>query len=158
MNIIQKINYIIILCGLLFSQKSLAQALVVNHPISFPDGIIIGNSAITTIPSGSIYKLAVSGGILTEKVRVATNGTAFWADYVFEPTFKLKSLKEVEQFIKVNKHLPDVPSTSDVKKNGIDLAETQALLLQKIEELTLYVIQQQKEIEKLKKRSYLSKK
>lgn len=146
----KKINYIIILCGLLFSQKLLSQTPVVKYPVSFPDGLIVGSST-TTIPAGSTYTLAVSGGILTEKVRVATSGTPFWADYVFEPTFKLKSLKEVEQFIKVNKHLPDVPSTSDVTKDGIDLAETQAILLQKIEELTLYIIQQQKEIDKLKK-------
>lgn len=147
----KKINYIIILCGLLFSQKLLAQTPVVKFPVSFPDGLIVGGST-TMIPAGSTYTLAVSGGILTEKVRVATNGTPFWADYVFEPTFKLKSLREVEQFIKVNKHLPDVPSTADVTKDGIDLAETQAILLQKIEELTLYVIQQQKDIERLKRR------
>lgn len=147
----KKINYIIIICGLLFTQKTLAQ-----YPISFPDGVIVGNPS-TTIPAGSTYKLAVSGGILTEKVRVATNGTAFWADYVFDKSFRLKPLKEVEKFIKVNKHLPDVPSTADVTNNGIDLAETQAILLQKIEELTLYVIQQQKEIDKLKKGNYKKK-
>lgn len=147
----KKIVYFLVCCGLVFAQKSLAQTVAVKYPVSFPDGVIVGSPS-TTIPAGSTYKLAVSGGILTEKVRVATNGTAFWADYVFDKSFKLKSLKEVENFIKENKHLPDVPSTSDVTKNGIDLAETQALLLQKIEELTLYVIQQQKEIDKLKKR------
>lgn len=147
----KKIFYFLVICGLCFAQKSMAQGTpVVKYPVSFPDGIIVGSSNIT-IPAGSTYKLAVSGGILTEKVRVAINGTDFWADYVFEPTFKLKSLKEVEKFIKENKHLPDVPSTSDVTKNGIDLAETQAILLQKVEELTLYIIQQQKEIDKLKK-------
>lgn len=143
--------YFIVLSGLLLTQKSLAQ-----YPVSFPDGIVIGNSAVT-IPAGSTYKLAVSGGIITEKVRIATSGTAFWADYVFEPTFKLRSLKEVENFIKTNKHLPDVPSTAEVTKNGLDLAATQALLLQKIEELTLYVIRQQKEIDQLKKRNYKRK-
>lgn len=66
-------------------------------------------------------------------------------------------MKEVENFIKENKHLPDVPSTADVTKNGIDLAETQAILLQKIEKLTLYVIQQQKEIEKLKRERFKNK-
>lgn len=148
----KKIHYnIIILCVLLFTQKTLAQ-----YPISFPDGVIVGNPS-TTIPAGSTYKLAVSGGILTEKIRVATNGTAFWADYVFDKSFRLKPLKEVENFIKVNKHLPDVPSMTDVTNNGIDLAETQALLLQKIEELTLYVIQQQKEIDRLKKGIYKKK-
>ena len=58
----------------------------------------------------------------------------------------------MEDFVKENKHLPDIPSTFDVTKNGIDLAKTQAILLQKIEELTLYVIQQQKDINKLKRR------
>ena len=153
----KKLSYFLVICGLCFAQKSLAQqAPVVKYPVSFPDGLIVGSSN-TTIPAGSTYTLAVGGGILTEKVRVATNGTAFWADYVFDKSFKLKSLKEVENFIKENKHLPDVPSTSDVTKNGIDLAETQAILLQKIEELTLYVIQQQKEIDKLKKRNYKKK-
>ncbi|MES2516679.1 MAG: hypothetical protein V4585_01145 [Bacteroidota bacterium] len=143
--------YFLVLCGLTIAQKSVAQAPVTKYPVSFPDGIIVGSSAIT-IPTGTTYTLAVSGGILTEKIRVATNGTAFWADYVFEPAFKLRPLKEVEQFIKDNKHLPDVPSTAEVTQNGIDLAQTQALLLQKVEELTLYVIQQQKEIDRLKKR------
>ena len=143
LNIVKKINYVILLCGLLLTQKSLAQ-----YPVSFPDGVIVGSSIIT-IPVGSTYKLAVSGGILTEKIRVATNGTASWADFVFESTFKLKSLKEVENFIKRNRHLQDVPSTSDVTKNGVDLAETQAILLQKIEELTLYIIEQNKKIKRL---------
>lgn len=75
----KKIVYSFMICGLCFAQKSLAQTPVVKFPISFPDGIIVGSSS-TTIPMGSTYKLAVSGGILTEKVRVATNGTPFWAD------------------------------------------------------------------------------
>ena len=142
----KNINYTIVLCALLCTQKLLAQ-----YPVSFPDGVIIGGSTVT-IPSGSTYKLAVGGGILTEKVRVATSGTTLWADFVFEPTFKLKSLNEVEGFIRKNKHLPDVPTTSDVAKNGIDLAETQAILLQKIEELTLYVIEQNKKIKQLERK------
>jgi hypothetical protein len=119
--------------------------------ITITDGLIVGNSTLT-IPSGSPYKMVVAGGILTEKVRVATNGTPFWADFVFEPNYKLRSLPELEQFIKQNKHLPDIPTTKEVTEKGIDLAETQALLLQKIEELSLYVIQQGKEIERLKRK------
>jgi hypothetical protein len=142
----KKAVYCFVICTFLFVQQSVAQS-----PVSFPDGVIVGNSTVT-IPSGSTYKLAVSGGIITEKVRVATNGTAFWADYVFEPTYKLRPLKEVETFIKENKHLPEIPSTAEVSQNGIDLAQTQALLLQKVEELTLYVIDQNKKIEKLEKK------
>lgn len=142
----KKILYTILILGLFFVQKSFAQ-----YPVSFPDGIVIGN-ATTTIPASSPYKLAVSGGIITEKVRVATNGTPFWADFVFEPTYKLRPLGELEKFIQDNKHLPEIPSTADVTQNGIDLAEMQALLLQKIEELSLYVIEQNKKIDKLQKR------
>jgi hypothetical protein len=121
-----------------------------QSPVGFPTGIVVGTGV--SIPSGSSYKMAVGGGIITEKIRVATNGTAFWADYVFESNFKLRSLSEVAQYIKLNKHLPDIPSTAEVSQNGIDLAETQALLLQKVEELTLYVIEQDKQIKKLEKK------
>jgi hypothetical protein len=138
--------YGFIICVILLAQKTNAQS-----PVSFPDGITVGNPTVT-IPSGSTYKLAVSGGIITEKVRVATSGTTFWADYVFEPAYKLRPLKEVETFIRENKHLPEIPSTAEVSQNGIDLAQTQALLLQKVEELTLYVIEQNKKIDKLERK------
>ena len=128
-----------------FTQASFSQS-----PVGFPDGIIVGTGV--NIPAGSFYKMAVGGGIITEKVRVATNGTPFWADFVFEPSFKLRPLSELDQYIKLHKRLPDIPSTAEVTKNGIDLAETQALLLQKIEELTLYVIEQNKKIGKLERK------
>jgi hypothetical protein len=121
-----------------------------QSPVGFPTGIVVGTGV--SIPSGSTYKMAVSGGILTEKIRVAMNGSPFWADYVFEPSFKLRPLSEVAEYIKLNKHLPDIPSTAEVSQNGIDLAETQALLLQKVEELTLYVIEQNKKIERLEQK------
>jgi hypothetical protein len=142
----KKILFIIFTLGQLFIQKSFAQ-----YPVSFPDGIVIG-TATTTIPASSPYKLAVSGGIITEKVRVATNGTPFWADFVFEPTYKLRTLGELEKFIQINKHLPEIPSTKEVTQNGIDLAEMQALLLQKVEELSLYVIKQNKKIKILERK------
>jgi hypothetical protein len=137
--------YLVILVGISFVHEIKAQA-----PVGFPDGITVGTGA--TIPVGSTYKMAIAGGIITEKVRVATNGTAFWADFVFDKNYSLRPLSEVEKFIKTNKHLPEIPSTSEVTKNGIDLAETQALLLQKVEELTLYVIDQNKKIKTLGKR------
>ena len=75
---------------------------------------------------------------------------AVWADYVFADDFKLKDLEEVEAFIEKNNHLPDVPSATEIKKDGINLGEMDALLLQKIEELTLYTIKQQKLIDVMK--------
>jgi hypothetical protein len=99
----------------------------------------------TTNINDANYKLFVETGIRTRKVKVDVNS---WADYVFSPTYKLPTLKEVEIFIKQHQHLPDVPSEAEVKKEGLDLGDSQALLLKKIEELTLYVIEQNKRTEK----------
>jgi hypothetical protein len=96
----------------------------------------------------SAYQLFVRGGILTEEIRVSVNST--WADYVFNKDYQLKSLAEVEQFIKENGHLPNVPSAKTVKEDGIELGEMAKIQQEKIEELTLYIIQQNKEIEALK--------
>lgn len=114
----------------------------------YPSGqVAIGN---VSIPNSN-YKLFVEKGILTEKVKVALkNDATNWSDFVFADDYKLKSLNEVEAYIKDNKHLPEIPSTKEVHENGLDLAEMDAKLLQKVEELTLYIIRQQKEIEELK--------
>ena len=108
--------------------------------------IYIGATSIYPNTTGN-YKLFVEGGILTEKVKVALRSTANWADYVFADTYKLMSLKEVEQFIFTNKHLPGINSANELTKNGLDLAEMQASQMAKIEELTLYLIQQDKKVE-----------
>ena len=80
------------------------------------------------------------------EVTVETSG---WSDYVFNKDYQLKPLAEVEQYVKENKHLPDIPSAEEVKDNGVNLAEMNALLLKKIEELTLYNIQMEKRISAL---------
>lgn len=102
--------------------------------------------------------LSVDGLILAKELRVAVSTTTHWADYVFAKGYKLKSLSDVEQYILKHKHLPDVPSAEEVKENGIDMLEMNSILLKKIEELTLYTIAlqkqldaQQKEINTLKK-------
>ena len=99
-------------------------------------------------PAG--YKLYVEEGILTEKVKVAIKTSLAWADYVFADDYSLKSLSEVEKFIQTNKHLPNVPSAQELVNNGLDLGTMQAIQMEKIEELTLYLIQMQKEIDLLK--------
>ncbi|MGN6420026.1 MAG: hypothetical protein ACTHMC_21145 [Pseudobacter sp.] len=93
-------------------------------------------------------ELAVNGDIYAKKVKVTAAG---WPDYVFADDYHLPTLAEVEAFIKKNKHLPAVPSEKEVKTNGVDLGDNQAILLKKIEELTLYAIEQQKQIEEMKK-------
>jgi hypothetical protein len=97
----------------------------------------------------SLYKLAVEGTIGARKLKV-TQDT--WADHVFKPNYKLRPLNEVEAYIKKYKHLPDVPSENEVIGKDIDISETQALLLKKIEELTLYIIQIKKENIEIKKK------
>lgn len=95
------------------------------------------------------YSLYVKNGILTEKVKVALIGTVGWADYVFEDNYELTPLAELEAFIKENKHLPNVPTELELKKSGIDMQEMFKIQMEKIEELTLYVIEQDKRIKKL---------
>jgi hypothetical protein len=111
----------------------------------------IAPTATTSVfPSG--YRLYVRGGILTEKIKVAVYCSSQWADYVFAKDYKLKPLDEVEKFAKANKHLPGVPSAEDiVKSGGIDVNEMFAKQMEKIEELTLYMIEMKKEIDSLKK-------
>lgn len=102
-----------------------------------------GNVGIgTTNPS---YKLSVNGTIQAKEVRVETG----WADHVFDENYKLRSLEEVAAYIAANKHLPDVPSAKEVQTNGLQLAAINTIIMQKVEELTLYVIQQQAEIKRL---------
>ena len=96
------------------------------------------------------YKLFVDDGILAEQVKVALRFTSDWADFVFADDYELRSLVEVKDFIMENHHLPDVPSAEEVVENGINMAEMDATLLQKIEELTLYTIQQQELIEQMR--------
>ncbi|RIV21220.1 bZIP transcription factor [Fibrisoma montanum] len=106
------------------------------------EAIVIGQN-VSKMPTG--YKLFVADGILTEKVKVAIKNTADWSDKVFAPTYRLQSLAEVEQFIQTHQHLPGVPSAEEVVKQGVDVGQMDAKLLEKIEELTLYSIQLQKE-------------
>ncbi len=96
----------------------------------------------TTTPDS---KLTVAGNIHAREVKVTISAGA---DFVFHDDYNLPKLEEVEQFIKENKHLPEIASEKEMKDNGLLLAEMNIKLLQKIEELTLYTIEQQKLIEK----------
>ncbi|WP_286863354.1 MULTISPECIES: hypothetical protein [Sphingobacterium] len=91
--------------------------------------------------------LAVEGNILAKQIKVKTDITV--PDYVFEPDYNLKSLQEIESYVKINKHLPEMPSASEVGKNGLDVAEMNLLLLKKVEELTLHLIEKDKTIKEI---------
>lgn len=102
----------------------------------------------TTDLSDPNFRLFVEEGIRTRKIKVDQSA---WPDFVFNEDYSLLPLDDLEFYLKQHSHLPGIPSANDVKQNGIDLGKNQALLLQKLEELTLYLIEQNKEIEKLQK-------
>jgi len=81
---------------------------------------------------------------------IYTDSGAKWPDYVFEPSYKLRNLSELEAFIRQNKHLPGLPSQAEVSHQGIPLVSTQKAIVEKVEELTLYVIALQKQVDSLK--------
>lgn len=110
-------------------------------------GMGVTNVNPNDMPSG--YRLYVTEGILAERVKVALSSTTEWSDYVFSKDYNLMSLSEVQAFIEKEQHLPNVPSADEVVEEGIDVAKMDALLLEKIEELTLYIIEQNKRIEAL---------
>ncbi len=105
-------------------------------------GLIAGSS----IPAGSL--LAVDGKITCEEVLVKMSQN--WPDYVFANDYKLPDLSDVKSFIQKNKHLPGIPKASDIEKDGLELGALQRMMMEKIEELTLYVIKLQEEVQYLK--------
>lgn len=138
-------------------------SLTLNYANDFSGGTRIGTN-ILFLDGGNSYintgnlgigtnapdeKLTVKGKIHAEEVIVDLNVPV--ADYVFGKEYKLMPLHKVEEYVNANSHLPEVPSAAEIKEKGMSMGEMQNKLLQKVEELTLYVIQQQKEIESLKK-------
>lgn len=117
-------------------------------------GVIVHEPEFTITTSGDVgigtrtpdSKLAVNGNIHAQEVKVDLTG---WPDYVFEREHKLPTLKEVEKHIKENGHLINIPSAQEVEENGIELGKMNKLLLEKIEELTLYIIEQDKRLNRM---------
>ena len=103
-----------------------------------------GNLGIGTMNS-SIFKLSVNGNIRAIEIKIETN----CSEFVFEDDHDLPTLEELVKFIKVNKHLPEIPSAKEVDENGVELGKMDPKLLQKIEELTLYIIDQERRMKKM---------
>jgi len=123
----------------------------ISDPAGFQNKKLIvktnGNIGIGTNDPGD-WKLAVNGNIRAKEIKVETG----WSDFVFESDYNLPTLKEVEEHINEKGHLKDIPSAADVAKDGINLGEMNSKLLQKIEELTLYTIAQEKRILQMEER------
>jgi hypothetical protein len=107
----------------------------------------VGRGLITASPHYANYKMAVDGKLVAQSVYVL-NSTD-WADFVFEPAYQLLPLPELERYLQVNRHLPTIPSAQEVQANGIDIGTMQARLLQQVEELTLRVIELDKQNRRL---------
>jgi hypothetical protein len=106
-----------------------------------------GNLGLNTLTPDPAYRLSVNGKIRAKEIRVETG----WADYVFDKSYELPALADIKAYIEQNHHLPEIPSEQEVAKNGINLGEMNKLLLKKVEELTLYLIEKDKEKEEQKK-------
>ena len=107
---------------------------------------IDGNVGIGTSTTSG-YKLAVAGNVIAEEIVVKLKEN--WPDFVFDKNYKKPKLDDLENYIRKNQHLPNIPNAEEITKGGINIGEVQSKLLQKIEELTLYIIDQNKKIEKL---------
>lgn len=125
-----------------------------NNPLYFFTNN--GNAQMTLLPNGYLgigtinptYPLAVNGVIRCKEVRVESG----WADYVFDGTYKLPSLESVSRYIKENKHLQGIPSAGEIQKTGLAVGEVQSKMMEKIEELSLYIIDMNNTINELSKR------
>jgi hypothetical protein len=121
---------------------------IIISPNSLPTAYFLANGSVGIGTSNTYsYSLAVNGSAIFTEAVVKLN--ANWPDYVFEKDFRLPSLKSVAEYARINGHLPGMPSAESVAKSGIDLGSTEAKLLEKIEELTLYTAELQKKVEKL---------
>jgi hypothetical protein len=114
-----------------------------------------GNVGIGTTTLANGYKLSVNGKVACQEILVEYSDN--WPDFVFEDKYNLLELTELESILKTNKHLPDMPSASEVQEKGFQLGDMQKRLLQKVEELTLYTIEQDKQIKALQQELELLK-
>ena len=141
-----------------FYQNGVYKTFLEQNGSGFTIGVNSGNLRLS--PTGQVsigavnnsasqYRLTVDGKMICEEVKVELFGN--WPDYVFSEDYKMNSLHDLEKFISLNKHLPNIPSATTVAKEGIELGDMNKKLLEKIEELTLYLIEQNKRIEALEK-------
>ena len=112
--------------------------------------LLYGRVGINTNSTHSTYSLCIKGGVLTDKINIIS--PRYWPDYVFSSDYLLMPLSDLKAFVKKNHHLPDVPSEKEVMAEGIEIGDMQGILLKKVEEMTLYILQLQEQIDKLEQR------
>lgn len=127
------------------TQTKLAMAVHGSGDVTIANRLRIGETAANG--NYANYKLSVDGDVIAKRCVIQITN---WADFVFSENYELPSLSYVESFVKDNKHLPGVPSEAEIKEKGLEMGEINKILMQKVEELTLYMIDLQKEIDRLK--------
>lgn len=129
--------------------------LILNlNPYGAGSGVlkVSGKVQIGDVSTPGSYKLYVQDGILAERFKCALKSdNTNWSDYVFDKNYKLMSLNKLEEYVKKHHHLPNIPSAEEVYKDGYDLGDMDAKLLEKIEELSLYLLELKKENDAVKK-------
>lgn len=128
------------------SEETVGAPFVAEAAMQLTDGgnLLIGK----TSQANTAYKVDINGKVRANEIVVNTTG----ADFVFESGYPLRPIADLEKFVKQNRHLPEIPSAKTMQQEGVGISDLQTRLLQKVEELTLYIIQQQKEIDELKKK------
>jgi hypothetical protein len=120
---------------------------------SLPNGnLILDGTQVTIgqIAPATGYKLSVAGKAICEELKVQLNSA--WPDYVFKNNYKLKSFDELRAFINTNNHLPNIPPAAELEKNGMEVGDMQKRMMEKIEELTLYILEIESELKEVKKK------
>ena len=119
------------------------------HP-GFNYALFLGDDGNVGIGTNTpLAKLTVNGNVCAKEVRVSLSGSPCWPDYVFAHDYDLMNLSDLKQYIQSNSHLPGVPSAAEVEENGVELGATTEILLQKIEEMTLYILQLEERVQQL---------
>jgi len=124
-----------------------------NNVVMSTNAFINGNARAGTLNVGtslntSGYIARIGGKLICEEVKVKLISSG-WPDYVFSEKYKLPTLQELQSFIQKNKHLPNIPSAAEVEKEGLELGDMQKRMMEKIEELTLYILQLEKKNQEL---------